>query len=69
MDWTKRYERLHGADVIDVSTWKGIGTGLNPHPGFDILSMGLMVSEGLLRSKDGRKKESYNFLRTNGQKR
>jgi len=39
MEWAERFERLHGAQVIDVTTAeKAIAAGLNPHPGFDLLS-------------------------------
>ena len=40
MEWSERFERLHGAQVIDVTTAeKATAAGLNPHPGFDLLSI------------------------------
>jgi hypothetical protein len=33
------YEEAHGADITDVSTPQlAMATGLEPHPGFDLLS-------------------------------
>ena len=40
MEWAERFEKLHGARVIDVTTPdKAVAAGLNPHPGFDLLSI------------------------------
>ena len=40
MEWAERFERLHGAQVIDVTTpEKAEAAGLTPHPGFDLLSL------------------------------
>jgi hypothetical protein len=40
MEWAERFERLHGAHVVDVTTpEKAVAAGLTPHPGFDLLSL------------------------------
>ena len=40
MEWAERFEHLHGAQVIDVTTAeKAVAAGLNPHPGFDLISI------------------------------
>ena len=40
MEWSERFERLHGSQVIDVTTAeKAVAAGLNPHPGFDLLAI------------------------------